>query len=106
MNRKSPSNKRTHLTLKKTQEMPQSQNADQPISLPFLQYRAIVLWYPHNYSSGHVLTSSAPRIYHNPQRKSEIYIEAVTCDFQQCGILTSVHSEQPVQPPFRLRFSQ
>ena len=23
------------------------------------------------------------------------------CDFQQCGILTSVDSDQPVQPPFR-----
>ena len=83
--------------------MPQSQNEDEPISLPFQQYQAIVLWYPHNYSSGHALISSAPRIYHNPQRKSEIYIGAVTRDFQQCGILTSVDSEQPVQPPFRLR---
>ena len=25
------------------------------------------------------------------------------CDFQQCGILTSVDSEEPVQPPFKLR---
>ena len=24
---------------------------------------------------------------------------AVTCDFQQCGILTSVDSDKPVQPP-------
>ena len=24
-------------------------------------------------------------------------------DFQQCGILTSVDSDKPVQPPFRLR---
>ena len=23
--------------------------------------------------------------------------------FQQCGILTSVHSDEPVQPPFKLR---
>ena len=28
---------------------------------------------------------------------------AKTCDFQQCGILTSVDSDEPVQPPFRLR---
>ena len=28
---------------------------------------------------------------------------AVTRDFQQCGILTSVDSDEPVQPPFRLR---
>ena len=28
---------------------------------------------------------------------------AVTCDFQQCGILTSVDSNEPVQPTFQLR---
>ena len=27
-------------------------------------------------------------------------IWAVTCDFQQCGILTSVDSDEHVQPPF------
>ena len=27
---------------------------------------------------------------------------AVTCDFQQCDILTSVDSDKPVQPPFKL----
>ena len=26
-----------------------------------------------------------------------------TCDFQQCGILTSVDSDEPVQPPVKLR---
>ena len=26
-----------------------------------------------------------------------------TCDLQQCGILISVDSDEPVQPPFRLR---
>ena len=34
------------------------------------------------------------------------YIWAVTCDFQQCGILTSVDSYEPVQPPFKLRNSK
>ena len=29
------------------------------------------------------------------------YKLAVTCDFQQCGILTSVDSDKPVQPPFK-----
>ena len=29
-------------------------------------------------------------------------IRAATCDFQQCGILTSVHSDEPVQLPFKL----
>ena len=35
--------------------------------------------------------------------KSNIHICAVTCDFQQCGVLTSVDSAEPVQPPFKLR---
>ena len=29
------------------------------------------------------------------------YIWAVTCDFQQCSILTSVDSDEPVKPPFQ-----
>ena len=31
---------------------------------------------------------------------------AVTCDFQQCGILTCVDSDEPLQPPFKLRNSE
>ena len=31
---------------------------------------------------------------------------AVACDFQQCGILTSVGSDKPVQLPFKLRNSK
>ena len=31
---------------------------------------------------------------------------AMTCDFQQRGILTSVDSDEPVQPPFKLRNSK
>ena len=31
---------------------------------------------------------------------------AVTCDFQQCDILTSVDSDEPVQSPFKLRNSK
>ena len=31
---------------------------------------------------------------------------AATHDFQQCGILTSVDSHEPVQPPFKLRNSK
>ena len=30
----------------------------------------------------------------------------MTCDFQQCGILTSVDSYKPVQPPVKLRNSK
>ena len=33
------------------------------------------------------------------------YLLAMTCDFQQCGVLASVDSEEPVQPPFKLRNS-
>ena len=33
-------------------------------------------------------------------------IWAATCDFQQCGILTCVNSDEPVQPPFTLRNSK
>ena len=31
---------------------------------------------------------------------------AATCDFQKCGILTSVDSDEPVQPHFKLRRSK
>ena len=30
----------------------------------------------------------------------------MTCDFQQCGILTSVDSDQPVQPRVKIRNSK
>ena len=30
----------------------------------------------------------------------------MTCDFQQCGILTNVHSDEPLQPPFELKNSK
>ena len=30
----------------------------------------------------------------------------MTCDFQQCGILTSVDSDESVHPPFKLRNSK
>ena len=33
-------------------------------------------------------------------------ISAETCDFQQCGILKSVDSDEPVQPPIVLRNSK
>ena len=35
-----------------------------------------------------------------------LYTWAVTRDFQQCGILTSVDSDEPVQPLFKLRNSK
>ena len=33
------------------------------------------------------------------------YILAAACDFQQCDILISVDSNEPVQPPFKHRNS-
>ena len=35
-----------------------------------------------------------------------VIISAVTCDFQQGGILTSVDSDGPVQPPSKIRNSK
>ena len=36
----------------------------------------------------------------------QIQTRAVICDFQKCGILTSVDSDEPVQPPVKLRNSK
>ena len=36
----------------------------------------------------------------------EKYNWAATCDFQQCGILTCVDSNEPVKSPFKLRISK
>ena len=33
-------------------------------------------------------------------------IRAVTSDYKQCGILTSLDSDEPVQPHFKLRNSK
>ena len=41
--------------------------------------------------------------------KVEISLEAsldMICDFQQCGILTSIDSDEPVPLPFKLRNSK
>ena len=38
--------------------------------------------------------------------KPSLGIWAVACDFQQCGVLTSVDSDKPVQPHFKLRNSK
>ena len=37
---------------------------------------------------------------------TKTYCEAVTCDFQQCDILTSVDSDEPVQLLVKLRNSK
>ena len=43
------------------------------------------------------------RIQHGKVTK---HIWVVTCDFQQCGVLTSEDSDEPVQIPFKLRNSK
>ena len=40
------------------------------------------------------------------KKLAEEYNWAATCDFQQCGILTSVDSDEPVKPHFKLRNSK
>ena len=45
----------------------------------------------------HVRSALKCFVYHN---------WAVTCDFQQCGILTSVDSDEPVRPLFKLKTSK
>ena len=67
---------------------------------------------PHNRCIEHMIRSGHVReAKHTVNRHHSILygyhltsnIRAVTCDFQQCGILTSVGSEEPVQPLFKLR---
>ena len=40
------------------------------------------------------------------KKTAKINKVSCACDFQQSGILTSVDSDEPVQPPFRLRNSK
>ena len=41
-----------------------------------------------------------------PRNFAELAEAVPICDFQQCGILTSVDSDEPVQPHFNLRNSK
>ena len=67
---------------------------------PFQQIRALLL-NERRYSHRKLILSfkSSPS-WHGKT------ILAATCDFQQCGVLTSVDSDEPVQPPFKLRKSK
>ena len=42
----------------------------------------------------------------NQPERNRKYVWASACDFQQCGILTCVDSDEPGQPPFKLRSSK
>ena len=50
------------------------------------------------------IASEALKYCSRVQKFNVIY--AVTCDFQQCGSLTSVDSDEPVQLPFKLKSSK
>ena len=68
--------------------------------MPIIKY--FEAWKPPTYTAPvHQLSlSAASPSPHHP------YIWAVSCDFQQCGILTGIDSDKPVQPPFKLRHSK
>ena len=59
-------------------------------------------------ASGSLTTEQINQAIYNLQELCELLplIWAMTCDFQQCGILTSVVSDEPVQPPFMRRNSK
>ena len=42
----------------------------------------------------------------SPENNPCTCYQVMTHDFQQCGILTSIDSDEPVQPPLKLRNSQ
>ena len=48
-------------------------------------------------------TSSILNVPSDPDKPDWSLTEAVTSVFQQCGILICVDSDEPVQPPFKLR---
>ena len=48
-------------------------------------------------------TFQMPLVIPSPCFQNIITNLAVTSDFQQCGILKSVDSDEPVQPPLKLR---
>ena len=50
---------------------------------------------------------SVQSLYNTPNFNMDLDIKwAATWDFQQCGILTSIDSDEPVQPPFKRRKSK
>ena len=77
--------------------------------LPF-----ITIYEPHVWNAllkiRHVLYSSNQQMMllyrYGMMDQSEQNKSATTCDFQQCGILTSVDSDELGQPPFKLRNSK
>ena len=68
---------------------------------------------PHSVAAGlglHYLPMShkkdAMLLWVNEFIKCEETKFAIACDFQQCGILTCVDSDEPLQPPLKLRNSK
>ena len=52
--------------------------------------------------TNHKAALSNPSLIRSTKSESAV----VACDFQQCGILTCVDLDEPVQPPFKLRHSK
>ena len=75
----------------------------------------VIYWWGNRYSSysikparlynDNTLWKEADYVY-SECAQEDVYNRAATCDFQQCGIFTSVESNKPVQPHFKLRNSK
>ena len=61
---------------------------------------AILIFVNHLDGEGTIETRGGGLLFFHVKKR------AVTCDFQQCVFLTCVDSDQPVQPPFKLRNSK
>ena len=47
-------------------------------------------------------TSCQENVINTCLNNAYVHKSPMTCDFQQCGVLTSVDSEEPVQLPFQI----
>ena len=91
------------------------ENHAQTPGLPLFPWKHHLLWWCQSYHLGNTQQKLwcetsvrvLPKHHFIPNPKTTQYKNwAATCDFQQCGILTSVDSDEPKQPPFKLRNSK
>ena len=76
---------------------------------PKLFQGVLIVFLEETYStcdSQGVVRTPCPHSSLDPPMSNSKYKRASTCDLQQGGILTSVDSGEPVQPPFKLRHSK
>ena len=59
-----------------------------------------------HYSLALLLRDEVRKLSVKPQTDGTLSKWTVTHDFQQCGILTHIDSDEPVQPPLKLRNSK